>query len=294
MKRLFATIAVLMMAVCTFAGDAAAFVDLGFSRDGKTYVFGQYGKTDGNFHGYAEIYTVDVKQNDFVSKGVFKTTDKSGKTGSVVFSKLQAKHKSFLDSYGLSPVDADSMLYMREDTSKGGSAEITFKDFESSTPVQEVVYTVRLVPLFEGSGANTKSSFYIVAEKKNLNGELLARFVAGNPGIQRAGVTGYAIDRIYTTPDGKGFVFVVEKRVEDATGISIRYMVETVIPPATAIKKVPEAAPEVPATTTINPEPTAAPAVEPVVPSETTEVIKVPETTGVSEPVESPTVIVEK
>ena len=39
MKRLFTTIAVLMVAVCTFAGDAAAFVDLGFSRDGKTYVF---------------------------------------------------------------------------------------------------------------------------------------------------------------------------------------------------------------------------------------------------------------
>lgn len=294
MKRLFTTIAVLMVAVCAFAGDAAAFVDLGFSRDGKTYVFGQYGKTDGNFHGYAEIYTVDVKQNDFVSKGVFKTTDKSGKTGSVVFSNLKAKHKSFLDSYGLSPVNADSLLYMREDTSKGGTAEITFKDFESSTPVQEVVYTVRLVPLFEGSGANTKSSFYIVAEKKNLNGELLARFVAGNPGIQRAGVTGYAIDRIYTTPDEKGFVFVVEKRVEDATGISIRYMVETVIPPATAIKKVPEVVSEVSATTTITPEPTSKPSVEPVVPSETTEVIKGSETTGVSEPVESPTVIVEK
>ena len=107
MKRLFTTIAVLMVAVCTFAGDAAAFVDLGFSRDGKTYVFGQYGKTDGNFHGYAEIYTVDVKLNDFVSKGVFKTTDKSGKTGSEVFSKLKEKHKSFLNSYGLTPVDAD-------------------------------------------------------------------------------------------------------------------------------------------------------------------------------------------
>ena len=43
--------------------------------------------------------------------------------------------------------------------------------------------------------------------------------------------TRYAIERIYTSPDGKGFVFVVEKTVEDAAGTSIRYMVETVVPP---------------------------------------------------------------
>ena len=44
-------------------------------------------------------------------------------------------------------------------------------------------------------------------------------------------MTGYAIDRIYTAPDGKGMVFVVEKTVEDAAGTSIRYMVETVALP---------------------------------------------------------------
>lgn len=283
MKRLFATIAVLTVAVLAFAGDAATFVDLGFSHDGKTYIFGQYGKTDGAFQGYAEIYTVDVKQNDFVSKGVFKTTDKSGKTGREVFSQLKAKHKSFLDGYNLSPVDADSLLYMREDTSKSSAAEITFKDFESSTPAQDVMYTVRLVPLFEGKGMNTKSSFYIVAEKKTASGELLARFVAGNPGIQRAGVTGYAIDRIYTSPDGKGFVFVVEKIVEDKTGTSIRYMVETVIPPATAVKKTTTVTTKAPATTeapiTITPEPVSP---TPVVPAEPVE------------PIVSPKVIVEK
>ena len=51
MKRLFTTIAVLTVAVLAFAGDAAAFVAVGFSRDGKTYVFGQYGKTEGSFQG---------------------------------------------------------------------------------------------------------------------------------------------------------------------------------------------------------------------------------------------------
>lgn len=231
MKKILATIAVLTVAAALFAGDAASFVDLGFSKDGKTYVFGQYGKTDVDFNGYAEIYTVDVKKNDFVSNGVFKSVDKSGKSGQRVFSSLKDKQGSFLEKYNLSPVDADSILYMREDSSKSGLAEITFKDYGLPAGSQEVFYTVRLVPNYVGKGSACKSSFYIVAEKKGADGTLLSRFVAGNPDVQRKGVTGYAIDRIYTAPDGKGMVFVVEKTVEDSAGTSIRYMVETVALP---------------------------------------------------------------
>lgn len=234
MKRILTTIGMLAVAVSLFAGDAAAFVDLGFSADGKTYIFGQYGKTDKDFKGYAEIYTVDVKENDFVSNGVFKATDSTGKSGGGVFSQLKDKHKSFLDKYRLCPVEADSLLYVRDDITKSGSSEIRFKDFESSTPTEEVFYTIRLVPMYEGKGGTTKSSFYIVAEKKTASGTLLSRFVTGNPDIKRKGVTGYAIDKIFTSPDGKGFVFVVEKTVEDATGVSIRYMVETAVPPVAA------------------------------------------------------------
>ncbi len=228
MKRFFATVAVLAVAASLFAGDAAAFVDLGFSNDGKTYIFGQYGKTDGNFHGYAEIYTVDVRKNDFVSRGVFKTVDKDGKSGNEVFSGLKMQHKGFLDKYQPVPVGEKSMLYLREDSSKGSAEEIVFKDFEGSTPSADVFYSIRLVPMYEGRGGATRSSFYIVAEKKSGDGRVLSRFVAGNPEVRRKGVTGYAIDRIYTSPDGAGMVFVVEKTVEDQSGVSIRYMVETV------------------------------------------------------------------
>ena len=54
------------------AGDAAVFVDGGFSSDGSVYLFGQYGKTDKSFRGWAEIYTVDVAKNDFVKGGTYK------------------------------------------------------------------------------------------------------------------------------------------------------------------------------------------------------------------------------
>ena len=39
-----------------FAGDAAVFSDIGFSQDGLTYVFGEYGKTDQKYQAWAEIY----------------------------------------------------------------------------------------------------------------------------------------------------------------------------------------------------------------------------------------------
>ena len=55
------------------AGDVATFVDKGFSEDGKYYVFGQYGKTDKKFQGWAELYQVDIAANDYTDNGVFKT-----------------------------------------------------------------------------------------------------------------------------------------------------------------------------------------------------------------------------
>ena len=228
MRKLLGTVfACVLCGTFVFAGDAAAFVDLGFSTDNQTYVFGQYGKTDKSFQAYAEIYTVDMKKNDFVSNGVFKNTGSNAVTGKELFSELVSRNKSFLSAYTLHPVRPESVLYIREDDSKNPAEEIVFKDF--SNPAASVFYHVRLVPLYEGTGSKTKSSFYIVAEKKQENGTLLARFVAGNPDIKRDGVTGYTIDQIFAAPDGSGIVFVVEKTVADSTGISIRYMVETVV-----------------------------------------------------------------
>ena len=61
MKKLVLSGIILLCAgLNLFAGDAAAFVDLGISSDGRTYAFGEYGKTDRQFQGYAEIYTVDI------------------------------------------------------------------------------------------------------------------------------------------------------------------------------------------------------------------------------------------
>ncbi|MBQ3686583.1 MAG: DUF2259 domain-containing protein, partial [Treponema sp.] len=50
----------------------------------------------------------------------------------------------------------------------------------------------------------------------------------GNPQYERKGVSFYQIEKIFTDPSGKSIVFVIQKTVEDESGTSIRYMVETV------------------------------------------------------------------
>ena len=71
MKKLLSVIlAVAASSLLLFAGDVANLVNLGFSPDGMTYAFGEYGITDQTYRSYAEIYIVDVAKNDFVKSGI--------------------------------------------------------------------------------------------------------------------------------------------------------------------------------------------------------------------------------
>ena len=72
-KSVICSLVLLLGISASWAGDVASFVDKGFSEDGKYYVFGQYGKTDKKYQGYAEIYQVDIAANDYVENGVFTT-----------------------------------------------------------------------------------------------------------------------------------------------------------------------------------------------------------------------------
>ena len=93
MKRAIIAGLIFFVAGISFAGDAAAFKDIGFSDDGKIYVFGQYGMTDVKFRPYAEIYAVDVAKNEYIPGGVFKKIEaKSEKNGKEVYDNLCAQH----------------------------------------------------------------------------------------------------------------------------------------------------------------------------------------------------------
>lgn len=229
-KLLLSGLFLLAGCISVFAGDAAAFVDLGISSDGKTYVFGEYGKTDRNYQGYAEIYTVDIAKNDFVDGGVFKTNPSqatASKSGKDVYEALYSKASWYLKRYNLQQAPVDNLLYVK-DEKKSGDSEIVFKDFEGSTVEQSVYYHIKLEKNVEGSGTGLKSSFFIGLEKKDENGRVISRNIVGNPDIKRKLVTDYAIEKIFSDRSGRNLVFVIEKKLSDVNGTSIRYMVETI------------------------------------------------------------------
>ena len=229
-KILTIAAAVILTAASAFAGDAASFVDIGFSEDGKTYIFGTYGKTDKNYEPWAEIYTVDVAANEFVKGEVFKS--KKGDvgpnaSGKDAFEKLKSSTEWKIGKYNAKPANAKTLLYLRDSEYKGDTEEIVFKDFENSTEDHSVFYNVRLVPEYEGYGKNVKSKFYINVVRKDENGDVLSTIKVGTPDFKRKGISSYKIDKIFTDASGKSLVFIVQKKLEDNTGTSIRYMVET-------------------------------------------------------------------
>lgn len=228
-KIVLAVLALLVGSVNLFAGDVATFVDCGFSADGKYYVFGQYGKTDKKFQGWADIYQVDIEKNDYVSKGVFKIKPSavtSDKTGLEVYESLEAKNYYYLKDLNCEKPNVDQVLYILEDIKKTGIDEIVFTDFRSSEIENQDTYHINLIPTVKGSGKNVKSSFYILLEKKDAAGNIILNKKIGSPDIVRKGVYNYKIERIFCDKSGKNLIFVIEKMIEDDTGVSIRYMVE--------------------------------------------------------------------
>ena len=212
------------------AGDVASFVDKGFTEDGKYYVFGQYGVTDKKFQGWAEIYQIDIEKNDYVDAGLFSTKPSSvtsGKQGREVYDSLEAKSFYYYKDIKTQTANPDHILYILDDVNKKGSDEIVFKDFRGSESIEKPdTYHIQLFPTVTGSGKNVKSSFYIMLEKKDFEGNIITSKKIGSPNIVRKGVTNYKIERIFCDKSEKNLIFIVEKMMEDDTGVSIRYMVE--------------------------------------------------------------------
>lgn len=217
------------VAACACAGDVASFVDKGFTADGKYYVFGQYGVTDKNFQGWAELYQVDIEANDYVDSGIFKTKPTAvtaGKNGKDVYEALEAKSYHYYKDVKTKPADIDHVFYILDDVKKAGTDPIEFKDFRSADFENQNSYHVQLMPTITGSGKNVKSSFYIDVEKKDSEGNVVGKWKVGTPSIVRKGVNNYKIERIFCDASGTNIIFIIEKMIEDDTGISIRYMVE--------------------------------------------------------------------
>jgi len=229
-KFILCTLISFLAAVSVFAGDVAVFNDIGFSEDGLTYIFAQYGKQDRTYEAWADIFTVNVEKNDYVKNEVFHTApskETASLTGKKAFELLREKAEWKIAKYNCKPADAGTLLYVRSDESKKPTDEIVFKDFEGSSDDKEIFYHIKLVPYYEGKGKNIRSSYYINLVKQDGNGNVLTRKIVGNPDIKRKGISSYKISRIFSDKSGRSLVFIIEKTLEDDTGTSIRYMVET-------------------------------------------------------------------
>ena len=230
MKRIISFALCVSLCCATLsAGDVATFVDKGFSEDGKYYVFGQYGRTDKKYQGWAEIYQVDIAKNDWVDGGVFKinpTAVTADKAGVEVYEALEGKNYYYLRDLKCKVADADRVLYILDDVNKTGTDEIVFTDFNNSTVDSPNTFHIQLVPTINGKGKSVKSSFYIWVEKKDADGNTISKTKVGSPDVVRSGISNYKIERIMCDPSQTNFIFVIEKIQEDDTGISIRYMVE--------------------------------------------------------------------
>jgi predicted secreted protein len=213
-----------------WAGDTASFMDLGFSPDGGTYMFGQYGVQGGSLRPWAELFIVDVPRNDFVTGGrVSYTHDdpiNAGSDGTGALYRLVTRNTALAERHGVNFLHQGRPLYIALDTKNVSSQGeiIEFRDFETGYS-----YTAELVPTVQGSGAGLQSSFYIRLGRTSRNGEQKS-YTVGSPGIKRSLIAAYKIKQVLIAPNDGSVIFVIETSKQAADGFDIRYMVEAFRP----------------------------------------------------------------
>jgi predicted secreted protein len=217
-------IGVLLVTLSLSAGDTASFVDLGFSPDGRTYMFAQYGVQAKTLKSWADLFVVDVPRNNFVSGGKFSYINDSpvvaGQDGSGALYRIISKNAAIAESYGIDFCRQGQPLYIALENNESGGQSIEFRDFEAASS-----YRASLVSSVEGFGANLKSSFYISLEKISANGERKT-YTIGTPQLKRNLIGSYRIKKVMIAPRDGSIIFVIEMKKQSDGGYDIRYMVE--------------------------------------------------------------------
>lgn len=225
-KRLAIGIAVLvMLPAALFATDVARFANLGFSPDGETFMFGQFGIDGETGRAYADAALVDVADNVFVADGrstvVAGTMPSAGQDGrGALYRALFDLHDTIATSQ-IDHVAQGRIIYLLINGTEPRD-EISFRDFETG-----IRYDVSLTQRSRGAGDDVAAAFGITL--RTHHDEAPSRsYAIGRPTLFRDGVSRYRIAQIILSPGERGAVFVVEQIRELEDGTRIRYMVETV------------------------------------------------------------------
>jgi len=227
-KTVFIIIILLLTSVSAlWAGDSAVFVDLGFSPDGRMYMFGQYGVLSPSLRPWADIYVVDVTSNTFVQNGrvslIDNTPIKAGQDGSGILHRLVSGNSSLTNRYGINFQNQGLPLYISRDENPPPRGEkIDFRDFLSGKS-----YKAQLIPTITGSGQNAKSQFYINLEVNSPDSQYKT-YKVGTPNFVRQGIVQYNFKRVLIDSTGSSVIFVIEMKRASDNGFDIRYMVEAV------------------------------------------------------------------
>jgi predicted secreted protein len=224
LKKAFFVITGVLVLFPLWAGDSASFVDLGFSPDGKTFMFAQYGVQSRTLRPWAELFVVDVASNNFVSGGKVSYTHDNpvlaGQDGTGALYRIIAKNTALADRYRLDYLNQGQPLYIALSGDFSGTGEsIEFRDFESGNS-----YQARLVPNVEGSGQNLKSSFFINLNCDSRSGR--RSYTVGNPQIKRPFIGSYCIKKVMIAPHDGSMIFVIEMKRQADGDVDTRYMVE--------------------------------------------------------------------
>jgi predicted secreted protein len=211
------------------AGDNASFVDLGFSPDGKIYMFAQYGVESNTLKPWADLAVVDVSRNNFVDGGKVSYTHANpvtnGQDGSGALYRLISQSGALANRYGVNFLLQGQPLYLSLETSGkagDGGEVIDFRDFQAN-----VSYRATLIPTLEGSGGDLKSSFFINLERTRRDGSKQT-YTVGSPHFKRPLVSSYRIRKVMIAPEDGSLVFVIELKRAGNDGFDIRYMTEAV------------------------------------------------------------------
>lgn len=207
-----------------FAGEVSQFVNLGFSPDSRTFVFGQFGVNRNTSAPFASLFVVDVERNDFVRNGTFRSTEQDpvsvGQNGSGALYNLIHQAAPIIQQQRVNHSLQGRLVYLFINGQEPRS-RITFRDFNNSNH-----YEINLVQQSRGSGETQSAAFHLRVSATTSAGRVVQQTI-GLPDFFRPGISRYLIRQVLLSPDERSLVVVVERIAQTPQGERIDFMVET-------------------------------------------------------------------
>ncbi len=216
--------------IAASAGDIGSFVNLGFSPDSKSFMFGQYGIHSKNNIPFAEAYLVDVQNNRFLPGGelinIGSKVATLGQDGSGALFNILHTIKPQIDKFRIDHLELGRMVYVLVN-GQDPKAKLSFRDYNTNTDYELTLnQKTRQVPSKVGGVVTNETEFSIALTITSADGKV-NKATAGKPGFFREGVDSYLVRQIILSPDEKSLLFVIEKQDRSSGSLEASYMVET-------------------------------------------------------------------